>query len=193
MILQGAARVFSDMGARAASVTDLLTESGISRRTFYRHFASKEDVMLALYRVGTDALLDACRTAVKEESDPLRQLERCIEAHLRNARQLGRIIFVLGGEAQRHESALHARRMEVQETLVSLLAASPAGQRVEPLLFRALILALEGATRVILEECDEGRKVTDAGIERVRRVMMRMAAATMVGKGPGVPPLPTVD
>lgn len=193
MILQGAAGVFAELGVRAASVTDLLEAAGVSRRTFYRHFGSKEDVMVALYRLGTDALLDACRAAIHEESDPLRQLERCIDAHLRNARQLGRLVFVLGGEAQNHESALHARRMEVHETLVSLLASSPAGRRIDPLLFRALVIALEGVTRVMLEDGDEGRRITDAAVARVKRVMMRVATATLVGKGPGLAPLPTVD
>jgi AcrR family transcriptional regulator len=193
MILQAAARVFAELGVRAPSVTDLLKEAGISRRTFYRHFESKEDVMAALYRMGTDALLDACRLAVSEETDPLRQLERCIDAHLWNARQLGRLVFVLGGEAQRLESALHARRMEVHEILVSLLVSSPINRRIDPLLFSALVVALEGVTRLMLEDGDEGRDVTDAAVARVKRVMMRVATAALAGKGPGLAPLPTVS
>lgn len=196
MILQGAAGVFAELGVRATSVEDLLKASGVSRRTFYRHFGSKEEVMAALYRIGTDRLLEGCRQAFQEESEPLRQIERCIDVHLRNARELGRLVFVLGGEAQRRESILHARRMEVHETLVSLFAASTppvAGKQVDPLLFRALVIALEGVTRVMLEEGDEGRRVTEAGIARVRRVMTRMAAATLVGKGAHVPALPTGD
>ncbi len=192
-VLQGAAIVFANRGFRAASVEDLLAAAGISRRTFYRLYESKEDVAEALYRLGTENLLDACRLAVSRETEALRQLQGCIDAHLKNARDMGRLVFVLGGEAQRLESSLHARRMEVHEVLVQMLhdgMPQRGGRRVDPLLLRALVLALEGVTRIVLEEGDEGRHVADASIERARRVMSRLGSATLVGEGPGVAPLP---
>jgi hypothetical protein len=45
---------------------------------FYRLYQSKEDVMIALYKLGTDELLEGCRPARKQEQDLLRQVERCI-------------------------------------------------------------------------------------------------------------------
>lgn len=196
MILQGAATVFSERGVRAVSVEDILKAAGISRRTFYRLYQSKEDVVMALYQLGTDRLLEACKLALREESDPVRQLERCIDAHLRNARSFGRLVFVLGGDAQNHESILHAHRMEVHQTLVSFLSSETpqnGGKKIDPLLFRSVLLALEGATRIMLEEDDEGRHVTDASIERVRRVMMRIATAALAGSGASVAPLPFAE
>lgn len=193
MILRGAGAVFAAHGVRAASVAQILSAAGLSRRTFYRLYQSKEDVMDALYRTGTEALLESCRIAVREERDPLRRVARCIDAHLRNARDFGHLIWVLGGEAQHHESSLHARRMDVHAALASLLAETPParpGGRADPLLHRALILALEGAVRMMLEEGDEGRRVTAASLERTRRVMLRIATATLAGDGPGVAPLP---
>ncbi|MBK9259795.1 MAG: TetR/AcrR family transcriptional regulator [Polyangiaceae bacterium] len=193
MILQGAASVFAVHGVRAASVEHVLEAAGVSRRTFYRLYGSKEEVAAVLYRLGTDRLLDACRLAVSEEKDPLRQVERCIDAHLQSARDFGRLVFVLGGEAQRRESALHTRRMQVHDMLVSLLATAvnaQAGRSVDPLLVRALVLALEGVTRVMLEEGNEGRHVTHAGVARIKRVMMRIATATLAGDGPGVTAMP---
>jgi AcrR family transcriptional regulator len=193
-ILAGAARVFSEGGVREASVEDILGAAGVSRRTFYRLYESKEDVVDALYRVGTERLLDACRLAMSEESDPIRQIHRCVDAHLRTAREVGRLVFVLGGEAQRQESSLHPRRMEVHAELVELLMSGATASKsgIDPLLVRALVLALEGVTRIVLEEGNEGRSVSDASIERARRVMVRLATAALAGEGPGVAPLPTV-
>jgi hypothetical protein len=98
------------------------------------------------------------------------------------------MVFVLGGEASRQESVLHPARMEAHRKIVEILSAKmpPA----DPLLTRGLLLALEGVVRMMLEECDEGRKVTPAAVERVRRVMMRMATATIAGEGPQVAPIP---
>jgi AcrR family transcriptional regulator len=195
-ILQGAATVIAKRGVRATSVDDILGASGISRRTFYRFYQNKEDVLVALYHLGTEELLAACRRVVAEESDPVRQLEGCIDAHLGNAKELGRLMFVLGGEAHRHESPLHQRRMEVHGQLVSLLENTRAVQRgsakrVDPLIYRGLLLSLEGVTRFVLEEGNEGRSVTAASIERARRVMMRIATAAILGDGTGVTKMPT--
>jgi AcrR family transcriptional regulator len=186
MILAAAGRVFARHGARAASVALILAEAGVARRTFYRLDQSKEHVMHALYCAGTDALLDACRAAVREERDPLRRVARCIDVHLRNAHDLGRLVWVLGGEAQHHESSLHARRMEVFATIAQLMT-EPG---VDPLLGRSVVVALDGVVRLLLEEGDEGRRVTPARIERARRVMLRIATATLAGDGPGVAPRP---
>ncbi len=191
LILEGAARTFMERGLRATSVEDLLGAAGVSRRTFYRLYTSKEDVAMAHYRYGTERLLDACSTAVSEERDLLRQLERCIDAHLANAGEFGRLIYVLGGEAQRHESALHARRVEVHEKIVAMIAGNArtsAGDTIDPLVFRGLVLALEGMTRVILAEGDDGRAVTQESIDRVRRVAKQLAAGILHGAGALDPP-----
>jgi len=194
MVLQGAAKVFAARGVRPTGVEDILHASRISRRTFYRVYSSKEDVLLALYRIGTERLLQRCRLVLEEESDPLRQAERCIDAHLQTAREQPRLVFVLGGEAHRQESLLHPRRIEVHEALAAMMTSRARASLSRPpdkLLFRALLFALEGVTRLVLEEGDEGRRVTPESFERARAVMLRMATAAIAGEGAGVAPLPT--
>jgi AcrR family transcriptional regulator len=190
MVLSGGSRVFAAHGVRNASVEDILVAAQISRRTFYRFYDGKEAVMLALYQLGTEGLLQACKLALATESDPIRLLERCIDAHLANAQGLGRLVFVLGGEAQRHESPLHARRGHVHAQLAELMASAVGRKRVDPWLFRGLILAMEGITRLMLDECDGGRHVTAEAVSRARRAMRRVATATVAGEGPGVAGLP---
>lgn len=180
-ILAGARAVFEERGVRPASVEDILKKSSVSRRTFYQYYSDKEDVAADLYRIGTDALLNACEHAVASKSVPAHMVAGCIDAHLHNARTFGRLVFVLGGEAQRQESRLHARRMEVHEKIVSLVvfAASRIGHDVDPILVRALVLALEGTTRLVLEAGNEGRSVSKAKLEAVRRVMTRLASRAL--------------
>jgi AcrR family transcriptional regulator len=193
MIMFGATRVFAARGYRAASVEDLLEAGQVSRRTFYRFFKSKDDVALAMYALGTSSLIEACRRAIAQETGLIAQLERCLDIHLGNARDRGRLVFVLGGEAQSRESPLYARRMEVHDALVDLLHTSrPSSARLDPLLLRTLLLGVEAITRRVLEEGDEGRRITEASIARARRVMMRIMTATIAGTGAHVAPLPTI-
>ncbi len=194
MIVAGAARVFAVKGFRAASVEDLLEASKVSRRTFYRLFDSKDDVALALYNFGTMSLIENWKRAIASSNDPIEQFARCIDIHLKNAASVGRLVFVLGGEASRQESPLHTRRMAVHDQLVEMLrAAHPDTARIDPLLLRTSIFALEAVTRQVLADGDEGRKVTPAAVDRARRVMVRMVSAGIAGEGKGVSPLPLAD
>lgn len=194
MIMFGATRVFATHGFRNVSVEDLLEASQVSRRTFYRFFKSKEDVALAMYTLGTSSLLEACRRAITSESDLITQLEKCIDIHLGNARIMGRLVYVLGGEAQSLESPLHARRMEVHDLLVAMFQEKDTSdQKVDPLFIRTLVFALEQVTRTVLEQGDEGRRVTPESIARARAVMMRIATGAVAGTGPRVSPLPLLD
>ena len=181
-VLQGAAHVFAEVGVQASSVEDILKAAGVARRTFYRFYDGKEGVMGEIYRMGTDSLLGACTLAVSEGKTPLERVTGCIDAHLRNAHDFGRLVFVLGGEAHRHESLLYARRREVHDALVSLFAtatAEPGAAPRDPLLFRALVLAIEGVTRAVLESGDEGRKVTAESLEQARRVMVHLVRSSL--------------
>lgn len=175
-------------GTRAASVEDILAAAGVSRRTFYRLYDGKEDVLLAIYRTGTDRLVAEIERAVARDEPALVRLERSVDAHLDSARYLGRLVYLLGGEASHQDSVLYRHRMAVHATIVGLLARS--FPQADPLVLRGLLLALEAVTRVMLDECDEGRAVTPEALARARGAMLRIAAATLAGSGPGVPPLP---
>lgn len=183
-VLEGAARVFAERGVRDPGVDDLIRAAGVSRRTFYRAYAGKEEIALELYQLGTERLLDACRSALEREADPFLQVERCVDAHLATARAGPRLLFVLGGEAQRQESLLHARRLEVHRALADLLASRAASSfsvPPDPLLFRAILLTVEGLTRLVLEEGDGGNRVEPAALERARGVVLHVARSAIAG------------
>ncbi len=49
-LLDTAERLFYAEGIRAVGVERILTESGVGRASFYRHFASKDDLVVAVLR-----------------------------------------------------------------------------------------------------------------------------------------------
>ncbi len=189
MVMTAAARLFAMHGYRAVSVEDLLEEAKVSRRTFYKVFDGKDDVALALYRYGTDALVDAGRRALSQDTDQVTRAMACVDLHLNNAARLGRLIYVLGGEASNQESPLFAARMAVHDRMVEILRAS-RDRNVDPLFTRTLVLAIEAVVRCVLMEGDEGRKVTPEQIARARRVLARIVTGAVLGEGPNVTELP---
>ena len=74
-----ALRLFEERGFDAVTVEDIATEAGISVRTFYRYFPTKEDVL----QVQTDQRSSALRAALSArptDEPPLRSLRRALEA-----------------------------------------------------------------------------------------------------------------
>jgi AcrR family transcriptional regulator len=63
-MLEAMAAVVAERGFLATAVADVIARAGVSRKTFYEHFANKEDCFLAAYDAGVDALLAAIDEAV---------------------------------------------------------------------------------------------------------------------------------
>ncbi len=88
-------------GSKQTSVHDVLRETGLSTRAFYRHFRSKDDLVLEMYRVDCDrmtALLDA---AVAAAPTPLAALEAWIDQSLAvvyDARRLRHAVVLSSAE-----------------------------------------------------------------------------------------------
>jgi AcrR family transcriptional regulator len=67
-LLATASRLFYTEGIRSVGVERILAEASVTRATFYRHFPSKEELVLAYLR-GVDALTrDGVQTAVESTS-----------------------------------------------------------------------------------------------------------------------------
>jgi AcrR family transcriptional regulator len=66
-LLRAAAREFADLGYAGASSESISRRAGMSKATFYEHFANKEECMLALFDMGAElvqaAMAEAARNA----------------------------------------------------------------------------------------------------------------------------------
>ena len=66
-LLRAAAREFADRGYAGASSESISRRAGMSKATFYEHFANKEECMLALFDLGAElvqaAMAEAARNA----------------------------------------------------------------------------------------------------------------------------------
>ncbi|TDP77700.1 TetR family transcriptional regulator [Bradymonas sediminis] len=183
--------VFADQGTRVP-VQQILEGADVSRRTFYRFFSNREAVMLALYEFGTEMLLKNCRASIQRAETPAEVVAGCIDAHLAGVSTLGRLVYLLGGEAQSPDSPLYAPRMRTHKALAELVREALADDlpdTCDPLLVSSLLIALESIARTVLQ--DEGRRVEAEMVERARAVMMRLATATLLAPaGGGVTRLP---
>jgi len=146
-------KVFARRGFTATRVEDVLEEAGVARRTFYRYFTSKEDVLAAVYELATGELLRALDEA-RESEDPLEGVRTCVDLYLDFHVENAALLRVLVEQSIRSDSPLagHRRRFRAQILKVMVRAAETRG--VAPLdgfTYVALVSALEGVALELLE------------------------------------------
>lgn len=75
-------REVANRGYAATSVADVLRSAGVSRRSFYELFASKEDCFLQAYDLGVAVLVDLVVSAVDDSLGRKANVARAVSAYL---------------------------------------------------------------------------------------------------------------
>jgi AcrR family transcriptional regulator len=174
-IVASAMGVFGRLGFAATRVEDLLGAAGIARRTFYKHFGSKEDVLASIYELTTHELLRAVDRESDADADPLAAVRNAMDGYLDFHAQNGTLLRILVEQAIRSDSPLAPLRKRFRARLVEVLAraATARGRRAfDPLLGVALISALEGVSLEILE-----KGATAADVARAKKTMHGLLGA----------------
>jgi len=72
--------LFAERGFREVTVDEIAEAAGVSARTLFRYFPSKEDFLLAFTRRGSQALVESIET-LEPGPDPLPRVWQCIREH----------------------------------------------------------------------------------------------------------------
>jgi AcrR family transcriptional regulator len=81
-LLDAAARLFAQRGYVGTSMRDIADEVHMLAGSVYYHFASKEDLLIAVYKTGVATVATAAQAAISSESDPWHRLQALCQAHL---------------------------------------------------------------------------------------------------------------
>jgi AcrR family transcriptional regulator len=81
-LLEAIADAVASDGYAGAAVADVIDRAGVSRKTFYEHFANKEECFLAAYDDGVATVLDAIDAAVAEAPHPYAAAEAGTRAYV---------------------------------------------------------------------------------------------------------------
>lgn len=175
-ILRGAASVFGERGYSATSVEAILEASHVSRRTFYRTFRSKEDVLRTLFDRSVNRLVRAVRAQADPKKSRYELVVASVEAYLRVHANAGPLARVLLLEQFSPESPLVAQRNRALSTFSKLLtsAAEGAGQKTpDPVLVAAVVAGINQVCVQMATQYPEG----DWDIQRAQRAILRILSA----------------
>jgi AcrR family transcriptional regulator len=103
-LIEAAYRGLARDGAEGVSMRQILGTAGIGTRAFYRHFSSKDDLLLAMFRRDSQRVTEELATRVAAAPDPSSALEAWIDHTLAicyDPRRFRRVRVMMSAEVRR--------------------------------------------------------------------------------------------
>lgn len=168
-LVRKALDIFYRNGFHATGMDMLVAETGISKTSMYKHFRTKEDLILAVLRLRDENFRNWLYRRIDELADtPRGQLLALFDAlgEWFGKREFRGCMFIkASAEYQDRDHPIHAQAAEHKRLLLDHFTrmAEKAGAKDAPALARQLLLLKEGAivTAVLSHSCDPAR---DAGL-----------------------------
>ena len=160
-LLDGMARAVASNGYADTTIADIVREASVSRRTFYQHFSTKAECLIALYEAASRNALKVLRDSIDPQQEWQTQVERALAAYLGCMAQnpvLMRTLFIeilgLGTEG------LAARRRvnrQIADFMLSVVNREQGHRRTTPLSPGMAMAVVGGINELILQYIEQDR------------------------------------
>lgn len=173
--------VFSRRGLERTTVQDLLDAASISRRTFYKYFRNKYDVLESIYRISIDNMMLRFRREAERGRSISEVIRSTCDIYFDYHLSLGPIIRLMMEEARRADSVLAPHRSVAYDTVAAVMQAEMqrvTGRKLDKLVYQTLIWMLESYSLDLLGSSD----CSEATVARYKRIMTGIAEAILSGQ-----------
>jgi AcrR family transcriptional regulator len=165
------------------TVADVVAQAGVSRRTFYEHFPSKLDCLLAAYEAGTELVIRAIAAAVSGREGWRERLRAGIGAYLETLASSPGFarIFVLeipaaGDVALGHRRAVHRRFVGLYRELNATARTEDPG--VRSVADEELLLVVGGTEQLVADHLQQRRT---AELPTLAPVVLSVVSSLLLG------------
>lgn len=151
-LLGAALELLAEGGNNAASVVAITERAGFAAGTLYRHFASKEELLVELFREICSREIEAMQAAASAHDDPSEQLLAALETFARRALANRRLAWALLAEPVDPlvDAERLAYRRRYRDLVAGLLEAAAAERGIEPGRSDLLAAAIVGGVGEVL-------------------------------------------
>lgn len=194
-VLVNSMAVFAQKGVADTTVQNLLDAAKISRRTFYKYFKNKVDVLENIYKVSIQLLITRFRSEMGAAESLPEVVNRCVDVYFDYHVELGPIIRLMQEEAMRSDSPLYPHRADSQKTIASVFEKELVrlkNDKIDPWVFYALIWAVENASLYLLTKTSCGQE----NVSRCKNVMRFFVGSLLIMEDqerPSLPLAPEID
>jgi AcrR family transcriptional regulator len=161
-LLEAMAESIDEHGYAATTIAGVVARARVSKRTFYEHFADKEDAFLATYSAASDEMLAVIAEATAGDGPWQERIEAGVRAYLTSLAERPRLTTTFLAEIQAAGPRALALRREVMtrfarglQAIVADVAASDPTAR--PLPDALAIAAVGGINELLLHALEQGR------------------------------------
>jgi AcrR family transcriptional regulator len=180
-LLDAMSHTVAQKGYADTTIADLAAHARVSRRTFYEHFAGKDECLIALYEVASDQALSVLQAAIDPARDWHTQVEQAIGAYLSTLAcnpMLLRTLFIailgLGPEGLAARRRANRRLADFIVTVVNGPSTRPPRSR--PLTGPHAVAIVGAINELILQAIEEGRverlaEMTDTAAQVARGII----------------------
>lgn len=154
IILQSIA-IFSQKGITDTTVQDLLLASNVSRRTFYKYFKDKFDVLENIYQLSINMFSKRLIEKIDESTSLSDLVEKTVAAYFSYHTSMGSMIRIMHEEACRQESPLNSRRISDREAFVDVFLERSKKHGNKPLdrmAYYTIFWSIESTSMYLLNE-----------------------------------------
>lgn len=135
-LLDATADLVAERGFHSVGILEIGAAAGVSGSALYRHFANKQELLVALFDRVVDALLAGARQVAETTDDPVAALDALVDRHVAFALRDRSIIAVYDQEAHNLPDAHRVRLRRNQrayagvwvDTLVAVRAGDGAAR-----------------------------------------------------------------
>lgn len=175
-LMEAALRAFEKSRYERTTIADIVGEAGMSSRSFYDHFASKEDLVAAIIEETGFGMLEELERALGETTDDVRaDVDRALSMFLERLPASAIDLERLGGDAGRRVGEVRRRIVQrLTDLTQDYIARMYAAGRVPRLPARPETeLLLTGIEGMCLRYYSEGRRSELMGLRsRILRVLL---------------------
>lgn len=172
--------VFAQRGLVRTTVQHLLDASGVSRRTFYKYFHNKMDVLESIYRIFVDNMLLHFHQEMRQAQSVKQIITNTTTVYFDYHIKMGPVIKLMMEEARSSDSALAPHRLRAQQIAAEVLSGEInrlIGRELDPLVMRTMLWILENYSLYVFED----DAFSAARLEQCQRVMIGIAEAVVLG------------
>jgi AcrR family transcriptional regulator len=150
-LIKEAARLFRRKGYEATSIRDIVARLDMTPSSFYYHYKSKEDVLLAIYERGIAEITQAVEAAVVRHSEPWIRLEAACAAHLEALLESSDypqvVVRILPQDVPKAAKRMIELRDQYEARFARLIADLKLAKGVQAHYFRLVLLAALNTTQ----------------------------------------------
>ncbi len=169
-LLDATAELVAERGFHAVGIADIGAAAGVSGSAIYRHFRTKDDLLVAVFERVVDGLLIGARTHVAGDAEPWAVLDVLVRAHVAFALEHSTVIKVYDQEAH-NLPADQRRRVRRQQRAYAELWTTAIGAARPDLSPAAAAAAAHAAFGLINSVADYERRRAPADVGELLRTM----------------------